>query len=272
MPELPEVETVVQYLHPHIAGKTVSKILHKNKYSKVFSIYSPEEMNYFVRDQRTLSVWRRGKYIVLALEGGYLYFHLRMTGHLLFKLGKKDFQRHITAELVFSDGTTLYFKDYRKFGRIGYCSNIDHINRMVGVEPLGSRFTKAFFQKETKKRKRQVKPFLLDQSIVAGLGNIYTDECLWRACINPEALSNEICEDKIIALHSSIVSILNKAIKLCGTTIINFSYGENSQGKFTSFLKVYGRAGLPCFRCNKKIKKIFVGQRGTYFCGNCQRK
>ena len=272
MPELPEVETVVRYLKHQITGKTVSKLLHKNSYSKVFSSHSPENIFQFVKGQKVLQVWRRGKYIVFTLDFGYLFFHLRMTGRFILKLGDKDLYKHITAELIFSDQSSLYFKDYRKFGRIGYCHNIIYINCLVGVEPLGSMFSLQFFQSLLKKRKRQIKPLLLDQSFISGLGNIYVDESLWYACIHPQTLSNQISRGEIKALYFSILSVLREAIKLKGTTIITFKYGENSRGTYTEFLKVYGRRGEPCFRCNGKIKKAFIGQRGSYFCSNCQRR
>jgi formamidopyrimidine-DNA glycosylase len=270
MPELPEVETVIRYLQPYLASKTILKLLHHNDYSNVFSSHSPKEISRSVQGQTIQKIWRRGKYIVFTLECGYLYFHLRMTGQLVTTIENQN-HKYITAELFFSDKTSLYFKDYRKFGRIGYTQSLSCINQLVGVEPLGSWFTMPRFQKELKKRKWQIKPLLLDQSFICGLGNIYVDECLWRSCIHPQTTSNKLQSKNVEMLYQSIVTILREAISLNGTTIINFQYGENNVGNFKQFLKVYARERLPCFRCKNKIKKVFIGQRGTYFCNICQR-
>ena len=269
MPELPEVETVVRYLQPHLTGKTTSKLLHHNDYSNVFSSHSPEDISRLVQGQTIHKVWRRGKFLVFTLGFGYLYFHLRMTGQLKTSTEGQDY-KYITAELVFSDKTSLYFKDYRKFGRIGYAQTLNFINQMVGVEPLGRRFTFPYLQKELKKRKRQIKPLLLDQSFICGLGNIYVDECLWLSCIHPQTLSNKLQTKNVPELYRSILTVLQEAIRLNGTTIINFKYGDNNRGNFKQFLNVYARIGLPCFRCSNKIEKVFIGQRGTYFCRICQ--
>ena len=270
MPELPEVETVVRYLQPHLTEKTISNLLHHNDYLNVFSSHSPNDISRLVQGQTIQKIWRRGKFIVFTLELGYLYFHLRMTGQLVISIKDQDY-KYITAELVFSDKTSLYFKDYRKFGRIGYTQTLNCINQLVGVEPLGRWFTFPYLKKELKKRKRQIKPLLLDQSFICGLGNIYVDECLWFSCLHPQTLSNKLQTKNIQELYRSIITVLQEAISFNGTTIINFKYGENNRGNFKQFLNVYAREGLPCFRCNNKIKKAFVGQRGTYFCCVCQK-
>ena len=156
MPELPEVETVVRYLQPHLTGKTTSKLLHHNDYSNVFSSHSPEDISRLVQGQTIQKIWRRGKFILVTLGFGYLYFHLRMTGQLKMSAEDQDY-KHITAELVFSDKTSLYFKDYRKFGRIGYAQTLNYINQLVGVEPLGRWFTLPYLQKELKKLRLEKK-------------------------------------------------------------------------------------------------------------------
>ena len=214
-------------------------------------------------------MWRRGKYIIFTLGGGYVFVHLRMTGHLTTSVKFKD-RKYITAEMVFSDRSSLYFKDFRKFGRFGYSDNIKHVNQLVGVEPLSSVFSFQYLLRELKKYKRQIKPLLLNQGFICGLGNIYVDECLWMARIHPKTISNNLPKKNIEVLYSSIISVLNEAISLKGTTIINFNYAANRGGEFGQHLNVYGRAGQPCYRCKKTIKKIFVGQRGTCFCVNCQ--
>lgn len=269
MPELPEVESVVRYLRPYVTGKSISKLLHHNEYSNVFSSHSPEDISQIVSGQIIQKMWRRGKYIIFTLGGGYVFVHLRMTGHLTTSVKFKD-RKYITAEMVFSDRSSLYFKDFRKFGRFGYSDNIKHVNQLVGVEPLSSVFSFPYLQKELNKRKRQIKPLLLNQGFICGLGNIYVDECLWMARIHPKTISNNLPKKNIEVLYSSIISVLNEAISLKGTTIINFNYAANRGGEFGQHLNVYGRAGQPCYRCKKTIKKIFVGQRGTCFCVNCQ--
>ena len=145
MPELPEVETVVQNLKPSIVGKKIDAVIPQNNYDKVLATHKPNEFNKFTVGEKITDVARRGKYIVIHLTSGYILIHLRMTGRLLLELSENDKHKHLTAIIQFQDGTHLYFKDYRKFGRLYYYDTLDFINKKLGIEPLSEAFTREWF-------------------------------------------------------------------------------------------------------------------------------
>ncbi len=271
MPELPEVETVVRSIRPLVIGKTIKAVETAANYPKVLATHSPPDFNRLIVSQNILGVRRRGKYIIMELSSGYLLIHLRMTGRLLARLGPEDKSRHITATIIFSDGTKLYFKDYRKFGRFYYSESLDFLEEKLGVEPLEGNFTALWLITQLKKSNRKIKPLLLDQAFIAGLGNIYVDEALWAAKIHPQTSSGRIGATKIRKLHSAIREILLLSIEQNGTTIINFAFGDNSTGEFVNQLQVFDRKDRPCPRCQTSIIKIRVAQRGTYLCPKCQK-
>ena len=271
MPELPEVETVVRFISPKIAGKTIERVVPQNKYDKVFATHTPHQLNGLVSGQNVKNVSRRGKFIVLDLDRGHLLVHLRMTGRLLLNLADDDKLKHLTAIVYFTDNSCLYFKDYRKFGRFYYYTSMDHINNKLGVEPLSKKFTSDWQYKNLQESKRQLKPLLLDQTFIAGLGNIYVDEALWFAKLHPQKTSSSVSRKKSDILHIAIQELLLTAIDNQGTTIINFYFGEGKKGNFSEQLKVFGRQDKNCPRCATIIKKIRVSQRGTHICPRCQR-
>lgn len=272
MPELPEVETVVGAIRPLIVGKTIADVSRPAKHAVVHQPLSYSQFEAAVVGQTILRIWRRGKYIIWDLDSGYVIAHLRMTGRFISHLTSGDKPAHITAAFRFTDGSTLYFKDYRKFGRITWAADLDSLEARLGPEPLGKTFTPGFLFTGLCQRSRQIKSLLLDQSFIAGIGNIYADEALWAARIHPETRSGEISRIKSNRLHRVIVTILSEAIKAQGTTIINFYFGEGSRGNYRESLQVFDRDKQACPRCQSSIKKIRVGQRGTHFCPRCQKK
>ena len=271
MPELPEVETVVRFIRPHLVGKTIQNVVPQNNYNKVFATHTTEQLNRLITGQSIIGVNRRGKYIVLNLDRGHLLIHLRMTGRLLLKLSEDDKLKHLTAIVYFTDKSALYFKDYRKFGRFYYYDSMDYINQKLGVEPLSKDFTGDWQYKNLQRSKRQLKPLLLDQSIIAGLGNIYVDEALWFAKLHPQQLGFSVSRKKSNTLHQTIQRLLQAAIDNQGTTIINFYFGEGKKGNFREQLQVFGQQDKNCPRCKSVIEKIRVAQRGTHICPKCQR-
>ncbi len=271
MPELPEVETVVRFLRPHLVGKTIQKVIPQNNYDKVLETHTTLQFNKLVKGQAIKNILRRGKYIVFNLEQGYLLIHLRMTGRLLLKLSEEDKPKHLTAIVYFTDKSSLYFKDYRKFGRFYYYDSLDYINDKLGIEPLAKNFTGDWLYKHLRKRTRQLKPLLLDQSFIAGLGNIYVDEALWHAKLHPQQIGSSVSRKKSDILHGVIQKLLQTAIDNQGTTIINFYFGEGKKGNFKEKLNVFGRQDKNCPRCKAVIEKIRVAQRGTHICPRCQR-
>jgi formamidopyrimidine-DNA glycosylase len=271
MPELPEVETVVRSLKPWITGKTIQSIKIKPGVKSTVQSHSPKTLERLLTGQKIHQIRRRAKYIILVLDHGFLTIHLRMTGRLIPERINPPDKKYVTAAFLFSDNTSLFFKDTRKFGRISYFSSLEPLENKLGVEPLSRAFSFDCLLSILKSRKRMIKPLLLDQKLVAGLGNIYCDEALWKAGIHPLTVSNRISRQKVKRLHQAIKSTLRSSIRHNGTTFQAFFFGSEESGSFFSKLKVFGREGLPCPQCKSSILKIRVAQRGTHICPRCQR-
>ena len=271
MPELPEVQSVVNYFKPLLTQEKIHNITSPNGYEKVFDTHSILNINTATKGLCIDDVYRKGKYIVLDLSKGFLCIHLRMTGQLQMDMKQADSVKHCSFAIFFESGKSVYFKDYRKFGRLYYYKNLDILNDKLGVEPLSTEFTYEYLLQRVKRSSGMIKPFLLNQKHIAGLGNIYIDESLWLSKIHPKKISSSISKSKIKILSEVIPKILTRAIEFNGTTIINFSYGNQVSGDFKQFLNVFGKQGGPCPRCKSKLKKVFVCQRGTHYCSKCQK-
>jgi len=170
------------------------------------------------------------------------------------------------------NGQQLVFEDTRKFGRFYYYTSGDFLDKKLGIEPLGEDFTAEWLIENLHCKKRMIKALLLDQRIIAGLGNIYVDECLWQSGIHPETKSNKIQKKNISTLCESIKNTLQSSIAAHGTTIVNFSYLNGRSGKFSNQLQIFGKDGQPCALCKTEIKKKQVAGRGTHYCPRCQKK
>jgi len=262
MPELPEVETVVRGLQATIVGETIQDI--ETPWSKALQ---PDSAYDALIGKTIRRVSRRAKYINIELNHGSLVVHLRMTG----KLTRLFPGKHVTGILHFRSGNALYFQDMRKFGRMEYTEDSKAFFAHLGPEPLNDDFSVSVLQDMLKTKNRMVKPLLLDQTFLAGLGNIYVDEALFRAGIHPESLARYIPKKQTAKLHRAIQQILIESIKAQGTTVVNFSHGENQSGTYQAALQVYGRKDEPCVVCASPIGKIKLGQRGTHFCQTCQK-
>jgi len=263
VPELPEVETVVRGLQNTIVGETIVDL--EVPWEKALVADDPYES---IVGKAITGVRRRAKYIVIELDHGALLVHLRMTG----KLTPVFPEKHVTVILNFESGSSLYFQDTRKFGRMEYVHNPDDTLDHLGPEPLSVEFTVDAFYDMLRGKKRQIKPLLLDQTFLAGLGNIYVDEALFQAGIQPLSIASVIPKARVDSLHSAIQSILSASIKAQGTTVLNFSHGDNQSGTYQAALQVYGRKDEPCLICDTPVTKIKVGQRGTHYCSSCQKK
>ena len=271
MPELPEVQTVVNHLQPLLSGKIIRSIENPNGYCTVFEYGSPSNYKQFLIGKKIQSITRRGKYIIFNLNEGFLLIHLRMTGKILLEKPNPANMKYVSFQLDFLDDSSLFFQDIRKFGRIYISKKLDWLENKLGVEPLSEMFTPNWFYNLLINRKRMIKPLLMDQQFIAGLGNIYVDEALWYSGIHPRTLSNKISNNRSNKLSRSIINILGKAISYNGTTIINFSFGKNNNGKFSDELQIFGKTNTPCPKCGTPIIKIFIAQRGTHFCKKCQK-
>jgi len=263
VPELPEVETVVRGLQNTIVGEKIMDL--EAPWEKALVADDPYES---IVGRVITGVSRRAKYIVIEMDEGFLLVHLRMTG----KLTPVYPEKHVTVILHFESGNSLYFQDTRKFGRMVYTKDPQHALGHIGPEPLSADFTPDLFYQMLHGKKRLIKPLLLDQSFLAGLGNIYVDEALFQAAIQPLSVSLSIPKKRVYSLHSAIQSILSASIEAQGTTVLNFSHGDNRIGSYQEALEVYGRGDEPCLKCGTLIIKIKVGQRGTHYCASCQKK
>lgn len=268
MPELPEVQTVVNHIKDDLVGEKIKSII--PLWAKVLHNFTPNDVVQKLERKIVVDVYRRAKFIIIQFNTGIIAIHLRMTGKLYF-LSKNDYPKHCTAYIEFESGKKLIFEDVRKFGRWYLYEDLDPINDRHGPEPLDDTFTVQKFQKMLFSRKRNIKSILLDQSFLSGLGNIYVDESLWKSKIHPNSISNSIPKKRIEMLFHNIRKTLRDAIDNKGTTIIDFSVNGES-GKYTNELKVFGRTGQECFHCSQMIKKSKVTGRGTYTCNKCQKK
>ncbi len=270
MPELPEVETVVRELRPHIEGCIVRAVC----VDWPRAIAAPEkDIPCFVAGligRRWARVWRRGKFIIVDLDNSmHLIVHLRMSGRLLLKpLGEV---RHLRAGFCFDGGLTLYFYDPRRFGRLWLVEDVEQVVGDLGPEPLAEAFTAGVLAAMLREKRGMLKPLLLDQRFIAGLGNIYTDEALFRAGLHPQRRVDTLDEVDVVQLHGAIRAVLAQALEHHGTSFdAVFVRPEGELGRQQEGLRVYGQAGLPCAQCGTPIVRIVVGGRGTHLCPHCQ--
>jgi formamidopyrimidine-DNA glycosylase len=264
MPELPEVETIARALKPELAGKTI--ISADLRWARTLATPSPVQFKKLVPGQKILDVSRRAKYLIIRLEAFSLLVHLRMSGDLVIRAGKIKPEKHDRLLLHLSDQSYLAFNDTRKFGRVWLTDQPQKILGKLGPEPFEKDFTAQWLLQHLQERIRFLKPLLLDQAFIAGLGNIYTDECLHLAQLHPLMASNNVTKIQAEALHKAIRSVLKEGIRRNGASIDWVYRGGDYQNHF----RVYGRGGSPCSVCGTAIKKITVGQRGTHFCPGCQ--
>ena len=265
MPELPEVETIARAIKPEILNK---KILSADvRWARTIETPSAKQFREKIQGQKVKDVSRRAKYLDIVLQDYHLFIHLRMSGDIIIRQDKAKPEKHDRVLLNLSNGKTLAFNDTRKFGRVWLTDDPASVLAKLGPEPLEKDFTPQWLYENLQKRNRQLKPLLLDQSFLAGLGNIYTDECLHMARLHPLAPSNSVTQKQARALHESIRSVLQEGIRRNGASIDWVYRG----GEYQNYFRVYDREGEPCNVCGTEIQKLVVGQRGTHVCPNCQK-
>ncbi|HBC92195.1 MAG TPA: formamidopyrimidine-DNA glycosylase [Pelotomaculum sp.] len=274
MPELPEVETVRRTLESKLAGLkfTAVQIL----MPKVIKIPDPDQFQEMILDKKIIKISRRGKYLLLHLSEKYtLLVHLRMTGRLTYSEKEAPVAKHTHVVFTLSNGCQLRFCDTRQFGRLWLVAvaSLEELAgfKDLGVEPLDDRFTRDYLKKELRRRHARIKPLLLDQTFIAGMGNIYTDEALHRAKINPERLSTTLTPHEIARLYHAIREVLQEGIENRGTTMRDFMDGNGRAGSYQELLQVYSREGEPCPHCSRPIVRKKVGGRSSYYCPFCQK-
>lgn len=275
MPELPEVQTVANDLNK--AGLLGTTITHARVFwpRSIFEI-SPTIFCKRIKKQKISAIWRRAKYIVFDFAGGdSLMIHLGMSGRLNLVSSEVALSKHEHVILNFSDQRQLRLHDPRKFGRLYLVGDSDKILGRLGPEPLEPTFTIHLLKERLHSRKRLLKPLLLDQAFIAGLGNIYVDEALWEAKLHPCRISSSLSGPEIKALHRAIPKILKQGLKNLGTTLgtgkSNFYSVAQHKGRNQDQLKVFRRTDLSCPRCKTMIIRIIVGQRSTHICPVCQK-
>jgi formamidopyrimidine-DNA glycosylase len=270
MPELPEVETIANKLQdgnstiPSISGMTITG-------ADVFwprTIVTPdsEAFKQLVVGQRIKSIGRRAKYLVFELSEDVMLVHLRMSGDLIVGKAGEQLADHVRVSLTLDQDWQLAFNNPRKFGRIWLLEDPEAIFEKIGPEPLDPLLTGDQFYQRLQTRRRQIKPLLLDQGFIAGMGNIYTDEALNLARIHPLTRANEIPAKQADGLLKSIRKVLKEGIRRNGASIDWVYQG----GDFQNYFRVYRRTGEPCPTCGTPVERIVVGQRGTHFCPSCQ--
>ncbi|MBC7074308.1 DNA-formamidopyrimidine glycosylase [Candidatus Parcubacteria bacterium] len=292
MPELPEVQTTVADLNkanPPILGSFfvdfwigTPKLV---KYPKKIEEFKKQLLN-----KKISKIWRRGKNIIFSLENSlFLLIHQKLTGHLLYgkwerkeekwipKIDKKELldphNLYLRAIFFLSNGWQLALSDLRKFAKIMLLGKkeLEQELSQLGPEPLDPGFTFQNFKELLLKKKGEIKKVLMDQTTIAGIGNIYSDEILWHAKVHPKKKINDLSEKEIRQIYRYMKKILQKAISLGGESISDYRRPNGEKGKFDQLRKVYRREGEKCFRCKSKIKRIKIGARSSYFCPYCQK-
>lgn len=286
MPELPEVETVRAGLHKLIIGRVVKSATSDNPKSFPNSAIDVQE---FLIDAAVTNVRRRAKVLMIDLSTDYsLVIHLKMTGQLVF-VGEQRFgaghpndslittlpDKSTRVSLEFSDGTHLFFNDQRKFGWVRLMPTVEIPNidfmKKVGPEPLETNFTAAeFAERFTRRANTTIKAAILDQSVIAGVGNIYADESLWGAKIHPSRLVKSITDKEFKALYTDVREVMNLAIAKGGSSNQTYINAEGQRGHYMDFARVFRREGQACPRCGATIVKLRVAGRGTHICPHCQ--
>ena len=305
MPELPEVETTVRDLRPQLIGRTITRA--RVTWERMVETPSAKQFTREIVGYKIVNINRRGKYLVFGLEPAvkdnpragresaaeyqtnarnqkakikkqkseigpqkFLIVHLRMTGQFGFHAPRVKRDKHQHVHLLLDDGREMRFHDFRKFGRWWLVDNPEHVVGKLGPEPLD--MTKKEFLLRLRARRGHIKPLLLNQTFVAGVGNIYADESLWYAKIHPLRDAVTITDKEASDLYNAIRRVFRKAIGVGGTSFdATYKRINGQSGEFQEDLRVVGRTGEPCYRCGTPIVKTVVGQRGTHYCPHCQR-
>ena len=262
MPELPEVETVVRSIGPHIVGRSIRAAHFSSRFVTRFGF---EKTAAQLRGRTIEAIERRGKHILVTLHRGYLHIHLGMTGQLLWNGTPGKYTRAI-LEL---DGGVLIYDDIRQFGRVEYYAELPESVARLGPDALALSLDE--FHARLARHRSTIKPLLLNQTFLGGLGNIYADEVLFAARIHPRTQAPRISRKRSAELYAAIRRLLAAAIEHRGSSISDYVDGWGERGDFQNFHQVYGKAGQACPRCGTAIRRVVVAQRGTHFCPRCQR-
>jgi formamidopyrimidine-DNA glycosylase len=272
MPELPEVETTLRGIEPHILNCVVERIVVRQR-SLRWPV--PQDIDTVFSGEKIVKVRRRAKYLLLCCRQNTLIIHLGMSGSLRVLPTASEFNKHDHLDIEFNNGAILRFHDPRRFGCVLYSNNSDleshKLLANLGPEPFEEEFSAGYLFKQTRKRNVAIKSFIMNGNIVVGVGNIYASEALHMAGIMPGKAARRVSLAACTRLVEAIKTVLARAIESGGTTLKDFTNGDGKPGYFSQQLNVYGRAGEPCFRCGASIRSRVLGQRTSYYCATCQK-
>jgi len=274
VPELPEVESVRAQLAPLLEGRRIERVAITDP--RLTRPLAPDEVAVRLEGELIRAVDRRGKYLIVRFESGRaLLIHLRMTGSLRHaRAGGLPDDPYERAVVTLDDGSDVAYRDVRRFGTWLLLEPPEvgaYVDARVGLEPLGASFRPRDLAAGLAKRRAPVKAALLDQRTVAGVGNIYADEALWRARVHPLRPAASLTAEEVRAVHRGVRRALELGIARQGSTLTDYRLPDGSSGRMQTEFNVYGRAGEPCPRCGTPIEKIRVAGRGTWYCPRCQR-
>ena len=270
MPELPEVETTLRRIEPHLQGQRVSRVIVRDPRLR-WPIPAEVKM---AEGQQFANLARRGKYLLLKLEQGGLIIHLGMSGSLRILKQTLAPEKHDHFDIELENGTCLRFNDPRRFGAFLWVDGemeSHELLRSLGPEPLSAEFTSDYLYRQSRNRKVAIKNFIMNGHIVVGVGNIYASESLFMAGIHPVRAAGRVSRQRYESLVAAIRDVLERAIKQGGTTLRDFANSDGAPGYFAQELLVYDRAGSDCFQCGAPIRQKVIGQRSSYYCSVCQR-
>lgn len=274
MPELPEVETIRRSLAVKLPNRTVTDITVRD--ARLREPVNEERLNQLIRGRKVMSLSRRAKYLLIHFDGGScLILHLGMSGRLLLLSAMQPFDKHDHVIFAFDNDTELRLRDPRRFGSVAAVIEAELSEhpplRRLGPEPLSPECTALYLFARSRNSKKPVKNFVMDQQIIVGVGNIYASESLFLARIHPLRAAGRISYLRWQNLLSAIKRVLTAAIKQGGTTLSDFRDSDGEMGYFQVKLRVYGRAGLPCYNCSTAIRSCVLGGRSTFYCPKCQK-
>ena len=269
MPELPEVETAVRALRRPLIGRTITEV--RNYWPRHIATPGLPELQRRIHGRSITAINRRAKYLVFSLSDGQtLIIHLKMSGHLAVVDRAEPPDKHAHTIFGLDNDRELRFRDTRKFGRVYLVQDPMSVLGHLGPEPLEPTYTAAILQKRLQNRKRRLKPLLLDQTFVAGIGNIYADEALFYAGLHPERRANSLSPAEIVKLHAAIQKVLRMGIEREGASISMYVKPDGSKGDMQNAVAVFRRTGESCYYCGHTINRIKLGGRSTHFCPSCQ--
>ncbi|ACM19933.1 formamidopyrimidine-DNA glycosylase [Geotalea daltonii FRC-32] len=271
MPELPEVETIRRAVGPQVRGK---RIIHTNVRATKLRHPLPPELDRLLVGQLIVAMDRRGKYLLLRCKGGTIIFHLGMTGMLYLVKASSPHGKHDHLDLVLDGSYILRFTDPRRFGTIIWTDNdpLQHPLLVAhGPEPLEAEFSASYLYLKRHRRKIPIKQLIMDSRVVAGIGNIYANESLFRAGIAPQTSASDLSPDKDLLLVDAIKGVLTDAVEAGTSNIESALTGERPQGYFPYEFSIYGKKGRPCPKCGSAIRMMRLGGRSTFFCPLCQK-